>query len=73
MFEWGVTWGRHKRYSTLEDFQSGLGIDTGSRVLDPAFADSNALDLRLPARLLSIFRRNYPQGGVPGIILGLQR
>jgi hypothetical protein len=73
LFEWGVTWGRHKSYSTLGDFQASLGIDTGSQVLDPAFADLNALDLRLPASLLGIFRRNYPQGPVPGIILGLQR
>jgi hypothetical protein len=71
-FEWGVNWGRHKSYSTLRDFQTDLGIDQGGRVLDPAFANLNALDCRLPVGKMTALRQNYPKGPVPGVILGEQ-
>ena len=38
-FVWGPTWARHQSYSSLDEFQSNLGIDFGSRTFDPAFAD----------------------------------
>ncbi len=68
-FEWGVTWGRHKSYATLADFQSDLGIDSGSRVLDPQFTNVNGLDLPLPATMLDSLRECYPRGPVPETIL----
>ena len=46
-FEWGVSWGRHKSYPTLDEFRADLGIDTGSQVFDPAFSDMLARDYRL--------------------------
>ena len=55
-FEWGVTWGRHKSYPKLGDFQADLGIDKGSRVLDPAFANLNALDCRLKPEVMAACR-----------------
>ena len=69
-FEWGVTWGRHKSYSTLNDFQTELGIDKGSCVLRPEFAELSGLDLRLNAKAMADLSRSYPQGPVPGVILG---
>ena len=68
-FEWGVTWGRHKSYVTLADFQSDLGIDSGSRVIDPEFRNVNGLDLQIPSKLLDALRGCYPQAPVPGVIL----
>jgi hypothetical protein len=38
-FKWGTTWARHKSYTDLSEFEADLGVDTGSRVLDPSFAD----------------------------------
>ena len=55
-FEWGVTWGRHKSYPKLGDFQADLGIDKGSRVLDPGFANLNALDCRLKPEVMAALR-----------------
>jgi hypothetical protein len=71
-FEWGVSWGRHQSYSKLIDFQAELGIDKGSRVLDPTFANLNALDCRLSPGVMETLRQCYPQGPVPGAILGSQ-
>ncbi len=72
-FEWGVSWGQHKSYSKLSDFQTDLGIDQDCRALDPGFADLSALDLRLNPELMAAWRQNYPQEPVPGVTLGVQR
>ena len=71
-FKWGVTWGRHKSYARLADFQSALGIDKDSRALDPAFANLNALDLRLTPKTMAILKPCYPTEPVPEVILGVQ-
>jgi hypothetical protein len=55
-FEWGVSWGRHKSYSKLSDFQAELGFDLGSRVFDPGFAKLSALDCRLSAEAMAALR-----------------
>jgi len=72
-FEWGVSWGRHRSYPKLSDFQAGLAIDTGSRVLNPAFANVNGLDCRLRPEVMAVLRQSYPREPVPGVILGVQR
>jgi len=69
-FEWGVTWGRHQSYARLSDFQADLGIDKGSRVLEPGFANLSGLDCRLSAEAMTALRQSYPQGPVPGVVLG---
>ena len=72
-FEWGVSWGRHKSYAKLSDFQAGLGIDHGSRVFDPGFANLSALDCRLRAEAMAALSQNYPRGPVPGVVLGVEQ
>jgi hypothetical protein len=72
-FEWGVSWGRHKSYSKLSDFQADLGIDLGSRAFAPGFANLSAMDCRLSAEAMTALRQSYPQGPVPGVLLGVQR
>jgi hypothetical protein len=69
-FEWGVSWARHKSYSNLSDFQTDLGIDKSSRVLDPNFANVNALDFRVAPEMMATLKQNYPQASVPGVVLG---
>jgi len=70
-FEWGTRWGQHKIYSNLNDFQSDLGIDKGSRVLAPAFTNLNAFDFRVTSELMTALKQCYPQGPVPGVVLDL--
>ncbi len=69
-FNWGPTWDRHKSYAGLTEFQSDLGIDAGSRVFDPGFADLLQLALRLPAASRELLDESYPRGPVPGVVLG---
>jgi hypothetical protein len=71
-FEWGVSWGRHKSYPTLDGFRADLGIDTGGQVLDPAFSDMLARDYRLSRQAMEKLAPDYPQGPVPGVVLGTQ-
>ena len=69
-FEWGVTWRRHRSYSSLEDFRSHLGLDSGSQVFDPEFADPSARDFRWKPEFMTRERQSYPQGSIPGALLG---
>jgi parallel beta-helix repeat protein len=69
-FKWGTNWARHQSYAGLNEFQSDLGIDADSQVLDPGFADVRQLDFRLRAEAMSLLEQSYPRGPVPGVILG---
>ena len=70
-FKWGPSWGRHKSYAGLREFQADLGIDADSQVRDPGFADVNQLDFRLRAEAMTLLSKSYPRGQVPGVILGV--
>ena len=72
-FAWGVTWGKHESYSSLSDFQTALGIDTHSRVLDPGFADAVARDYRLSSEMMSQIEESYPRGPIPDVLLGVHQ
>ena len=72
-FEWGVTWGKHESYSSLTEFQAGLGIDARSRALDPGFADPLAHDYRLSSEMMPQLERNYPRGPIPDVLLGVRQ
>ena len=69
-FKWGTSWGRHESYLTLEEFRAGLGIDTGSRMIEPRFANPGANDFRLDPATMTNLKECYPQGPVPGVSLG---
>jgi parallel beta-helix repeat protein len=72
-FKWGTTWARHRSYAGLREFESELGIDAESQVLDPGFADVRQLDFRLRTEAMSLVEESYPRGPVPGVILGLRQ
>ncbi len=72
-FEWGVSWGRHRSYATVNDFEAELGIDKGSRVVEPAFANLSGFDCRLSAAAVAALDESYPHGPVPGVALGVLR
>ncbi len=72
-FNWGTTWARHKRYASLSEFQSELGIDVGSQVVDPGFADVFQLDFRLRPAAMDELKDSYPRGPVPSVMLGVQK
>jgi hypothetical protein len=71
-FKWGTSWARHRNYAGLSEFQSDLGIDADSRVLDPGFANVRQLDFRLGAEAMSQLKESYPRGSVPGVMLGVR-
>ncbi len=71
-FGWGPTWSRHNTYASLPEFQSSLGIDQGSRCIDPKFARFAELDLRLSSESMAALEQSYPRGPVPGVVLGLK-
>jgi hypothetical protein len=72
-FEWGPRWMRHKSYAGLGEFQSDLGIDRASQAIDPGFADLLQMDFRLRAETMALLKESYPQGPVPGVLLGERR
>ena len=56
--------------------ESGPGrpsIDKGSRVLELGFGNLSGLDYRLSAAAMSAISQSYPQGSVPGAMLGVVR
>lgn len=67
-FAWGPTWRRHQRYADLTAFQTELGIDSGSRAIDPGFIDLTARDYRLSRDGAEQFGQNYPHGPIPGAV-----
>jgi hypothetical protein len=71
-FEWGVSWGRHKSYPSLGDFQADLQVDKGSKVVDPGFLNMLARDYRLSRLSMDDLAQQYPRGSVPKAILGVQ-
>lgn len=71
-FKWGTTWGRHQSFADLREFEAGLGIDSGSGMVDPGFADVFRRDFRFGPEEMERFRESYPRGAIPGVILGVR-
>ncbi len=70
LFNWGVTWKKHKRYASLDDLCKELSIDQGSDVAEFHVKDYPALDLRVSADSSAAKMDCYPHGDIPGIRLG---
>jgi hypothetical protein len=73
LFHWGVPWKRHKTYARLEDAQSELKLEAGSRAAEFRFEDYLTRDFRVPADSPALKMGCYPTGDVPGVRLGAVR
>jgi len=73
LFHWGVPWKRNKKYARLEDVQSELKLEPGSRTTELRFEDAQARDFRVPADSPALKMGCYPTGDVPGVRLGAAR
>jgi hypothetical protein len=68
----GIFSEQNRTFYTLETLrQVRPDVEAGSRTGQIAFADRNALDLRIPANSEAVQMGCYPQGEVPGVKLGL--
>lgn len=72
LFNWGVTWKRHRTHASLDEVQIQLGLERGSVVGDFTFEDYLTRDFRVPADSLALKMECYPQGEVPGVLLGVR-
>ena len=70
LFNWGITWKKHKKYESLDAVQKELSLDQNSKVAEFHVEDFAALDLRVPADSPAVTMGCYPQGPVPGVRLG---
>ena len=70
LFNWGVTWKRHRKYADLDAVRRELAFEQAGRLADVAFKDFWKLDLRVPAGSPAVEMRCYPEGDVPRVKLG---
>jgi parallel beta-helix repeat protein len=70
LFNWGVTWKKHKQYENLDEVRKDLLIDRRSQVAEFHVEDYARLDLRVPADSPAMKMDCYPRGSVPGVRLG---
>ena len=70
LFNWGVTWKRHRKYTDLDAVRRELAFEQTGRLAGIAFRDFGKLDLRVPAESPAIQMRCYPQGDIPRVRLG---
>jgi len=70
LFNWGVTWKKHKKYDNLSDVQQELSLTKASQVEAFAVQDFAALDFRVPPDSPALRMSCYPRGTVPGVRLG---
>ncbi len=70
LFNWGVTWKKHKRYENLDEVRKELSIDRGSEVAEFHVEDYARLDLRVPTGSPAVKMDCYPRGTVPNVRLG---
>ena len=71
LYMWGVPWSKHRYYDTLENVQTDLpDFEGNAKVGKLDFADYRTLDLRVPEGSDVLKMNCYPQGQVPGVILG---
>jgi len=70
LFQWGVPWKRHKKYTNLNDIQADLKFESEGRATTFKVKDYWARDFRVPAGSPVLTMGCYPQGDVPGVKLG---
>lgn len=72
LFNWGVTWKRHKKFPDLETVRTELGLAQNSIVARFPAANIAGLDMRIPDNCPTLLKACYPRGPVPGVRLGIR-
>jgi len=70
LFNWGVTWKKHRRYASLEEARKDLSLDQAGAVAEFHVKDYAKLDLRVPADSPALKMGCYPRAPIPGVQLG---
>jgi hypothetical protein len=73
LFNWGVTWKKHRRFKSLEAVRDELSLGEGGEVAEFHMVDYSALDLRVPPDSPAVRMGCYPTGDIPGVRLGSAR
>lgn len=71
IFNWGVTWKRHKMYGTPDAVRRELKLEQGSVLASFVFNDYLTRDFRVPPDSPALRMNCYPRGEVPGARLGV--
>ncbi|MCH5377303.1 MAG: hypothetical protein JJ992_25350, partial [Planctomycetes bacterium] len=71
LFNWGVTWKKHKRYANLDELRQDLSIDQRGEVAEFHVMDFAGLDFRVPGDSPAVRKDCYPHGEVPNVRLGI--
>lgn len=73
LFRWGCFWHYHETYETLDQVRATLKFEQGSEVGKVEFLDAAARDLRVRPDSQMLRMKCYPQGSVPGVLLGIAK
>ncbi|MFS4466492.1 right-handed parallel beta-helix repeat-containing protein [Maribacter sp. 2210JD10-5] len=69
LFNWGVNWFEDKlKFTSLDAVTESLNLEQGSVQMPINFKSPNTLDFTVDAA--QVPKENYPQGIIPGVILG---
>ncbi len=71
VFNWGTGWKRNRKYLQIAEVNKELNLEQNSVVAPFAVKDYLTRDLRVPADSLALKMKCYPQGEVPGVMLGV--
>ena len=71
LFNWGAAWKRNRKYLQLAEVNKELKLEQNSVVAPFAVKDYLTRDLRVPADSMALKMKCYPQGEVPGVMLGV--
>jgi len=73
LFNWGVPWKRHTKFTSLDDVRRELALEPTGQLAELIFHDPSEHDYRVPPGSAAIRMKCYPQGGVPWVVLGTDK
>lgn len=73
LLNWGTAWKRNRKYASFDDLRSELGFEKTGAEGEFAMRDYLTRDFRLPASSPVWKMKAYPQGEVPGVLLGVAK
>lgn len=72
LFNWGVPWKRHIKFTTLDDVRHDLALEPTGQIAELTVRDPSEHDYRTPADSAAIRMKCYPRGGVPSAVVGTE-